>query len=61
MFGGDDVLLAQDWDFALDHEPRALVGVSDNALAEDDAFTGLELYLQRHIGLHRRWIVQHHH
>ena len=53
MLGGNDVLLPEDRNLALDHESGALVGVGDDALAEDDAFTRLEFHLQRHIGLHR--------
>src|SRR5262245_58442290 len=45
---GEDVLLAQDRNVALDEEPRALVVVGDHAFAENDALTRLELNLERH-------------
>ena len=46
--GRQNVLLAQDREFALDHQPRALVVIGDHALADDDAFAGLEFYLEGH-------------
>jgi hypothetical protein len=43
-----DVLLAQDRYLAIDEQPRALIDVSDDAVADDHAFVRSELYLQRH-------------
>jgi hypothetical protein len=48
--GGErhDVLLAQDRHLALDEQPRALIDVGDDAIADDHAFVRFELYFQRH-------------
>ena len=43
VLGGQDVLLAQDRASPFDQEPGALVGVGDDAFADDDAFARLEL------------------
>src|SRR5712664_628167 len=45
---GEDILFAKDRCLAVDHQARALVCVGDHAFTDDDALTGLELYLQRH-------------
>src|SRR6266702_2244520 len=45
---GQDVLLAEDRRAALDQQPGPLVGVGDDAVAEDDALARLELDLQGH-------------
>src|SRR6476661_4299523 len=45
---GEDILLAQDRNMALDQEPRALVVIGDDALAEDDPLAGFQLDLERH-------------
>ena len=53
---GQDVLLTEDRRRALDHEPGPLVGIGDDAVAEDDALTSLQLDLQSHgfLGAGRR-------
>jgi hypothetical protein len=46
-----DVFFPQDGDLALDQKPRALIGVGDDAVAQDDAFARLQLDFQGHDGL----------
>src|ERR1700684_212500 len=43
---GENILLAQDRDLAVDHQARALIGIGDDALADDDALARLKLNLQ---------------
>src|SRR5580704_15060981 len=45
---GENVLLAQDGRPAIDEQARALVRVGDDTLADDEAFTRLELDFERH-------------
>src|SRR6185436_5216460 len=46
--GGEDVLLAQDRARSLDHQPGSLIAIGDDGLANQNAFVGLELDLERH-------------
>src|SRR5690554_428630 len=47
--GAENVLLAEDRRVALDEEARALVVVGDDAVAENEAFAGLEFDLESHV------------
>jgi len=46
--GCQDILLAQDRHLAVDQQARALVGIGDHAIADNDALAGLELDFQGH-------------
>jgi len=43
-----DILFAQDGRFAVDEEPRPLVGICNYALPDDETFAGLEFDLEGH-------------
>ena len=45
---GHDVLFAQDRHLSLDEQPRALIDIGDDAIANDHTFVRFELDLQRH-------------
>ncbi len=45
-----NVFFAQDRRMALDQQPRALVAIGDQTVAEDEAFAGFELDLEAHVG-----------
>src|SRR5690606_24545169 len=44
----EDVLLTQDRRLAVNEQSRALVGIGDDAIADDQTFAGLELDLEGH-------------
>jgi hypothetical protein len=45
---GHDVLFTQDRHLAVDEQPRALIDIGDDAIANDHAFVWFEFDLQRH-------------
>ena len=44
-----DVFLPQDGELAVDQKPRSLIGVRDDALAENESLARLELDFQSHM------------
>jgi len=48
LFGLQYILLAQDREAAVDGEPRALIRIGYDAIADHQPFAGLQLDLERH-------------
>ena len=51
---GHDVFFAQDRHLALDEQPRALIDIGDDAIADDHALAGFHFDFESHPGLQFR-------